>query len=58
MTEYKKHELRTHILEQSPEMYVGSITPDAFDSFVVNDENQFVRKTILIVLLYTRFLMN
>ena len=46
MTEYKKHELRTHILEQSPEMYVGSITPDAFDSFVVNDENQFVKKTI------------
>ena len=46
MTEYKKHELRTHILEQSPEMYVGSITPDAFDSFIVNNENQFIKKTI------------
>ena len=46
MTEYKKHELRTHILEQSPEMYVGSITPDAFDTFVVDEENNIKRKTI------------
>ena len=46
MVEYKKHELRTHILDQSPEMYVGSISPEAISSFIVDDENKIVRKTI------------
>ena len=46
MNEYKKNELRTNNLEQSPEMYVGSITPYAFNSIIVNDENQYVKKTI------------
>lgn len=47
MTEkYKKHELRTHILEQSPEMYVGSITPEPIDSFIVDNENNIIKKTV------------
>ena len=46
MVEYKKHELRTHILDQSPEMYVGSISPEAISSFIVDNENKIVCKTI------------
>ena len=36
---YKKHELRTHILEQSSEMYVGSITPETIENHIIDGLN-------------------
>ena len=47
MTEtYQKHELRTHILDQSPEMYVGSVSPETIDTFIVDDNNTIIKKPI------------
>jgi DNA topoisomerase-2 len=43
---YKKHELRTHILDQSPEMYVGSITPETIENYIIDDENKVIKKEI------------
>ena len=43
---YKKHDLRNHILIQSPEMYIGSILPEGIDTFVVDDNNNIVRRNV------------
>tara|TARA_B000000475_G_scaffold272261_1_gene272982 strand:+ start:24329 stop:27817 length:3489 start_codon:yes stop_codon:yes gene_type:complete len=43
---YKKHELRTHILEQSSEMYVGSITPETIENHIIDDNDDIIKKSI------------
>jgi len=42
---YKKHELRSHIYNR-PAMYIGTIEPNTIETFVVDNSNKIIKKTI------------
>lgn len=42
---YKKHELRSHIYNR-PAMYIGTIEPNTIETFVIDNSNKIIKKTI------------
>lgn len=42
---YKKHELRSHIYNR-PAMYIGTIEPNTIDTFVIDNSDKIIKKTI------------
>uniref|UniRef100_A0A6C0CGS4 DNA topoisomerase (ATP-hydrolyzing) n=1 Tax=viral metagenome TaxID=1070528 RepID=A0A6C0CGS4_9ZZZZ len=45
---YKKHELRSHIYSR-PSMYIGTIDPNTIDSYIIDDNEKVVKKTITFI---------
>ena len=45
---YKKHELRSHIYSR-PSMYIGTIDPNTIDSYIIDDDEKVVKKTITFI---------
>jgi DNA topoisomerase-2 len=45
---YKKHELRSHIYSR-PSMYIGTIDPNTIDSYIIDDTEKVIKKTITFI---------
>jgi len=45
---YKKHELRTHIYSR-PSMYIGTIDPNTIDTYIVDDNDLILKKSITFI---------
>jgi DNA topoisomerase-2 len=44
----KKHELRSDIYSR-PSMYIGTIDPNTIDSYIIDDDEKVIKKTITFI---------